>query len=322
MNNIKVIVPSIINVGGNEIILNDEQNAMLSEKIKLFGTEGMETKAYIVQIIDENKNSDSIPIDRKKKAIQDLNLQKPIIFFDTETTGLDVGVDRIVSIAVTKIKPDGEIISKSYLINPMIQISKEASEIHGITNEMLVDKPKFSQLAKSMYEFMQDSYLAGYNNNYFDNQILQEEFLRCGIEYPPYDIVSVDACAIFKTYEKRDLTSALKFYCNKDMENAHDATADTHATLEIFLGQIKKYDDLKTMPIEEIAKIGKAENQVDFASRILKDADGDYIWNFGKPKGRKIKNEMGFGDWVLTNQFPQTFKNLVSKILIELRTKK
>jgi DNA polymerase-3 subunit epsilon len=321
MDKIKVIVPPIINIGGNDISLNDEQNTNLSEKIRLYGVEGIETKAYIMQIIDENKNSGSIPEDKISKAIKDLNLQKPIIFFDTETTGLDVGLDRIVSIAVTKVMPNGETISKSYLINPMIPISKEASDIHGITNDMVIDKPKFSQLAKSMHEFLKDSYLAGYNNNYFDNQLLQEEFLRCGIEYPPYDIVSVDVCSIFKTYEKRDLTSALKFYCDKDMENAHDAIADNHATLEIFLGQIKKYDDLKTMPIEEIAKIGKVENQVDFAGRILRDADGDYIWNFGKPKGKKIKVEMGFGDWILTNAFPQTFKNLVSKILIELRKK-
>jgi len=321
MDKIKVIVPPVINIGGNSVTLNEEQNKMLSEKIKLFGTEGIETKACIMQIVDENRNSESIPENSIVSAIKALNLPKPIIFFDTETTGLDVGNDRIVAIAVTKVMPDGEMISKDYLINPIIPISKEASDIHGITNDMVVDKPKFNQLAKSMYSFIKDCYLGGYNNNYFDNQLLQEEFLRCGIEYPPYDIVSIDACSIFKTYEKRDLTSALKFYCDKEMENAHDAMADNNATLEIFLGQIKKYDDLKSMTIEEIAKIGKPENQVDFAGRILKDAEGDYIWNFGKPKGKKIRLEMGFGDWVLTNQFPQSFKNLVSKILVEIRKK-
>lgn len=320
MDKIKVVIPSVISIGGNDIRLNDEQNKTLSEKVKLYGTESIETKAYIMQIVDENRDAEPI----ESGIISDikaLKLSKPIIFFDTETTGLDVGNDRIVSIAVTKVMPDGEMISKSYLINPIIPISKEASDIHGITNDMVVDKPKFNQLAKSMYSFIKDCYLGGYNNNYFDNQLLQEEFLRCGIEYPPYDIVSIDACSIFKTYEKRDLTSALKFYCDKEMENAHDAMADNNATLEIFLGQIKKYDDLKSMTIEEIAKIGKPENQVDFAGRILKDAEGDYIWNFGKPKGKKIRLEMGFGDWVLTNQFPQSFKNLVSKILVEIRKK-
>ena len=320
MDKIKVVIPSVISIGGNDIRLNDEQNKTLSEKVKLYGTESIETKAYIMQIVDENRDAEPI----ESGIISDikaLKLPKPIIFFDTETTGLDVGNDRIVSIAVTKVMPDGEMISKNYLINPIIPISKEASDIHGITNDMVVDKPKFNQLAKSMYAFIKDCYLGGYNNNYFDNQLLQEEFLRCGIEYPPYDVVSIDACSIFKTYEKRDLTSALKFYCDKEMENAHDAMADNNATLEIFLGQIKKYDDLKSMTIEEIAKIGKPENQVDFAGRILKDAEGDYIWNFGKPKGKKIRLEMGFGDWVLTNQFPQSFKNLVSKILVEIRKK-
>lgn len=254
-----------------------------------------------------------------KDKIKNLNLQKPIVFFDVETTGLDVGVDRIISIAITKLMPDGEMIHKNSLINPVIQISKEATEIHGITNEMLVDKPKFNQLAKSMHEFMKDCYLGGYNNNHFDNAIIQEEFLRCDIEFPSYDTVSVDACSIFKTYEKRDLTSALKFYCDKEMEHAHDAGADIQATIEVFLSQVDRYDDLKGKSIEEIAKIGRDENWVDFQGKIVKDADGDYCWNFGKPKGKKIKNEMGFGDWVLTNNFPLSFKNLVKKILSDLR---
>jgi hypothetical protein len=141
MDKIKVIVPPVINIGGNSVTLNEEQNKMLSEKIKLFGTEGIETKACIMQIVDENRNSESIPENSIVSAIKALNLPKPIIFFDTETTGLDVGNDRIVAIAVTKVMPDGEMISKDYLINPIIPISKEASDIHGITNDMVVDKP-------------------------------------------------------------------------------------------------------------------------------------------------------------------------------------
>lgn len=259
--------------------------------------------------------------ERQLEVIKRLNLQKPIVFFDVETTGLDVAVDRIISISVTKVMPDGEIISKSSLINPVIQISKEATEVHGITNDMLVDKPKFNQLAKSMYEFMKDCHLAGYNNNYFDNSIIQEEFLRCDIDFPPYDVVSLDACSIFKNFEKRDLTSALKFYCDKEMENAHDATADTIATLEVLLAQLDRYDELKDKSLEEISKIGKNDNWVDFQGKIVIDSDGDYCWNFGKPKGKKIKNEMGFGDWVLTNNFPLSFKNLVKKVVSEIRAK-
>lgn len=254
-----------------------------------------------------------------KEKIKKLNLKKPMVFFDLETTGLDISSDRIVSIATSKVMPDGEIINKYTLINPIIKISKEASDIHGITNEMVKDKPQFKQIAKSLYDFMQDCYLGGYNNNFFDNAFLQEEFLRCDIEFPPNDIVSVDACAIFKNYEKRDLSSALKFYCNKEMENAHNAEADIKATIEVFFSQMEKYEDLKGKKIEEVALIGKNEQNVDFQGRIIKDSEGDYCWNFGKAKGKKIKTELGFGDWVLMNNFPQSFKNLVSKILIQYR---
>jgi DNA polymerase-3 subunit epsilon len=344
-----------ITVGGTEVRLSKEQAKKLSDKIKKYGSNDVNVNAYIMQVVDENRGQDyfgkhrpvdsDIPKDETQEktafigkaentisekespkssleeSIKKLNLQKPIVFFDTETTGLDVGVDRVISIAVTKVMPDGEMISKNSLINPTIPISKEATEIHGITNEMLVDKPKFSQVAKSMYEFMKDCYLGGYNNNFFDNAILQEEFMRCGIDFPSYDAISVDACSLFKNFEKRDLSSALKFYCNKEMENAHDADADNQATIQVFFAQLERYEELKGKSVEEIAKVCKNENWVDFQGRIIKDANGEYVWNFGKPKGKKIKTEMGFGDWVLTNNFPQTFKNLVSKILIELRKK-
>lgn len=252
---------------------------------------------------------------QRTKQIKSLNLKNSIVFFDVETTGLDIGNDRIVSIAVSKIMPDGETESKYTLINPLIPISKEASEIHGIKNEDVTDKPTFKQISKSLYEFMNGSYLAGYNNNFFDNAILQEEFLRCGIDYPPNDVVSIDVCAIFKNYEKRDLSSALKFYCNKEMENAHNAEADISATIDVFLAQTQKYEELKNKPIEEIALVGKNTQNVDFQGKIIKNKDGDYCWNFGKVKGRKIKHELDFGNWVLTTNFPQSFKNLVAKII-------
>lgn len=249
-----------------------------------------------------------------------LKLERPICFYDLETTGLTES-DRIISISVIKIMPDGERISKNTFVNPMIPISAEATAVHGITNNMLLDAPKFPQIAKSLYNFMKDCYLGGYNNSFFDNGFLQEEFLRCGIDFPPYDIVSVDACSLFKHFEKRDLSSAVKFYCGKEMENAHDADADNNATIDVFFAQLERYPELKDKTIEEIAKVGKTNNNVDFQGRIIRDENGDYVWNFGKPKGKKIKTEIGFGDWVLQNTFPQSFKNLVSKILSEIRKK-
>lgn len=345
-----------ITVGGTEVRLSKEQAKNLQDKIKQYGSNDVNVNAYIMQIVDENRgqdyfaqhrrdaesgykkyrdgdilpdNTESIPEPTPEgcpksslvESVKKLNLQKPICFFDVETTGLDIGVDRIISVSVIKVMPDGEMISKNTFVNPTIPISKEATDIHGINNEDLIDKPKFSQISKSMYAFMKDCYIAGYNNNYFDNAMLQEEFLRCDIDFPPLDIVSVDACAIFKNFEKRDLSSALKFYCGKEMENAHDAEADNRATIDVFFAQLERYEELKGKSIEEIAKACKNDNSVDFQGRIIKDADGDYVWNFGKPKGKKIKTEMGFGDWVLTNNFPKSFKNLVSRILSEIRKK-
>ena len=251
-----------------------------------------------------------------------IQIEKPIAFFDIESTGLSIEKDRIISIAVVKLMPDGSRISKSAIVNPIIPISKEASEIHGFTNDMLVDKPKFNQIAKSLYEFMQDCYLGGYNNNHFDNGMLQEEFARCGIEFPKYDQISVDVCSIFKNFEKRDLSSAVKFYCNREMENAHDAEADINATVDVFLSQLNRYEELKDVNIKDLGKIGRNENFVDWQGRIIMDADGDYAWNFGKVKGKKIKNEMGFGDWVLINDFPETFKMLIRKIKQEISSSK
>ena len=255
------------------------------------------------------------------EILKSLKLDKPICFFDLESSGLNIGYDKVISIGTTKLMPDGTTISKNMLLNPMIPISPEASLIHGYKNEDLVGKPLFSQIAKSLYEFMKDTYLSGYNSNFFDIPMLQEEFMRCGIEFPDYTQKTIDVCSIFKNFEKRDLSSALKFYCGKEMENAHDAQADIDATVEVFLAQLQRYDELKDKDITEIAKIGRNENQVDWQGRILIDADGDYIWNFGKVKGKKIKNEIGFGDWVLTNDFPETFKALIRKIKEEITNK-
>jgi DNA polymerase-3 subunit epsilon len=256
------------------------------------------------------------------KNILPIKLEKPIAFFDIESTGLDTAKDKIISIAVVKLMPDGSRILKSAIVNPVIPISKEASEIHGFTNDILVDKPKFSQIAKSLQEFMEDCYLAGYNSNFFDCPILQEEFARCGIEFPKYDQLSIDVCSIFKNFEKRDLSSAVKFYCNREMENAHDAQADIDATVDVFLAQLNKYEELKDISVDNLAKIGRNENYVDWQGRIIIDADGEYAWNFGKVKGRKIKNELGFADWVLVNDFPETFKSLIKRIKQEISVKK
>lgn len=250
-----------------------------------------------------------------------IELKRPLIFFDLETTGLNVATDRIVSLAITKLMPDQSIEKKYVLVNPQMAIPKEATDVHKITDEMVKDKPTFKQLSKGIHEFIKDCDLAGYNNNNYDNALLQEEFFRCGIEYPTEDVQSVDACFIFKHFEKRDLASALKYYCNEEMENAHNSEADTNATVKIFMAQIERYPELRGKSIEEIAKLCNPDNRVDWQGKIIRDKDGDYAYNFGASKGQKVKNNLGFIDWILNKDFPATLKTLLQKIAKEIKSK-
>jgi DNA polymerase-3 subunit epsilon len=253
-----------------------------------------------------------------------INLTKPLVFFDLETTGLNISSDRIVSIAITKISPDhspegaGTKTEKKYaLVNPEMPIPKESSDIHGITDEMVKDKPTFRQLSKGIYEFMNGSDLGGYNNNFYDNSLLQEEFSRCGIQYPTEETKSVDCCFIFKHFEKRDLSAALRYYCNEEMVDAHNSEADTNATVKIFMAQVEKYPELKGKSIEEIAKFCNPDNRVDWQGKIVRDKDGDYAYNFGTSKGQKVKDNKGFADWIMNKDFPATLKSLLTRILKE-----
>lgn len=248
-----------------------------------------------------------------------IQLTKPLVFFDLETTGLNVATDRIVSIAISKIMVDGSIEKKYAVINPTVKIPKEASDIHGITDQMIADKPTFKQLAKGIYDFVKDCDIAGYNNNYYDNALLQEEFLRVDIDFPDHTVNSVDCCYIFKHFEKRDLSSALKYYCGEVMENAHNSQADTDATVKIFMAQIEKYPELNGKTVEELSAFCNTEKRVDWGSKIVIDKDGDYVYNFGGSKGQKVKDNKGFAEWVLNKDFPASLKILLNKILKEIK---
>jgi len=247
-----------------------------------------------------------------------LELKRPLCFFDLESTGLDVAKERIVSIAITKIMPDKSIEKKKAMINPTIPIPKESSDIHGITDEMVKDKPTFKQLSKGLYEFIKNSDLGGYYNNEYDNALLQEEFLRCDIDFPQIDTNSVDACFIFKKFERRDLSAALRFYCNEEMQNAHNSEFDTEATVKIFVAQLERYDELKGKSIEEISKMCNPKNRADWQGKIIRDVNGDYVYNFGGSKGKRVKDDLGFAYWVLTKDFPESLKTLLRKITKEI----
>jgi DNA polymerase-3 subunit epsilon len=250
-----------------------------------------------------------------------LNLKRPLVFYDLETTGLDVAKDRIVSIAITKIMPDKSVEKKYTLINPQMPIPKESSDVHGITDEMVKDAPTFSKLSKGIFNFVNGCDLAGYNINGYDNALLQEEFFRCGIEYPTNDVKSVDACFIFKHFEKRDLASALKYYCKEDMVNAHNSQADTDATVKIFMAQIEKYPELIGKSIDEIHDLCNPNNRVDWSGKIIRDKDGDYAYNFGTNRGQKVKDNVSYAEWVISKDFPATLKMLLKNYIESIRKK-
>ena len=244
-------------------------------------------------------------------------MTKPLIFIDIESTGVDVVNDRIVQLAALKvtggIEQPGE--EKNVLIYPGIVIPKEAIECHGITNEMVIDKPRFSQYAKGLFDFLKDSNYAGFNIIQFDIPLLSEEFARCGIDWPAKDALFFDAFHVFREKEKRDLSSAVKFYCNQDHTEAHDAVSDCRATRNVLLAQIERYPDLDSE--DKYAEFCKNPNALDLAGKIVLNDNGHAVYNFGKDKGKVIKYNPSFGKWMLNNSFPTNTKNIIRSLIGE-----
>jgi DNA polymerase-3 subunit epsilon len=266
-----------------------------------------------------------------------LNLKRPLAFFDLETTGTNIGVDRIVEISVIKINPDATEEVKTWRINPEMPISIESSLIHGIYEEHLIEAPVFKNAATEIADFIADSDLAGYNSNRFDIPMLMEEFLRVG---HPFDIEErhfIDVQNIFHQMEQRTLRAAYQFYCGKDIINAHSAEADTRATMEVLLAQIDKYADVefedkkgvKTKPVvndvEALHTFTNLNKPVDFAGRMVYNDKGEELFNFGKHKGKRVedvfKAEPSYYSWMMNGDFPlytkrkleQIYKRFVSK---------
>ena len=249
-----------------------------------------------------------------------ITIIKPIAFFDIEGTGTDVAKDRICSISILILMPDGSKVTKSAIINPEMVMSEEVIAVHGITNEMVADKPKFHQLAKGIFEFLKDCDLSGFNSNNYDIPLLCEEFLRCDIDFPLPTTRFIDVGNIFKIKEPRTLTAAYKFYCGKDLEGAHNADNDVQATLEVFEAQMEKYTELQTKNIEELAAFTAFDKKiVDFAGKIGVDSDGDYIYNIGaKTKGVKVKNDTSMAYWMMDRDFSLNTKKCLQRILDEI----
>ncbi len=246
-----------------------------------------------------------------------LQLTRPIAFIDLETTGVSLSTDRIVEIAVIKLLPDGSRQVKRKLINPQMPIPKVTSDIHGITDEMVKDAPTFKQAANEIKVFIEGCDLGGYNSNRFDIPILMEEFLRVGIDVDLSKRKMVDVQHIFYTMEPRTLTAAYKFFCEKELVDAHSAEADVSATIDVFLAQLKKYENLGNTVESVLGAIGE-EKIVDYARRFSFDDKGTEIFNFGKYKGRSVaevlKAEPQYYDWMMRGDFPLHTKQKLTEI--------
>ncbi|MBN2520388.1 MAG: 3'-5' exonuclease [Bacteroidales bacterium] len=256
----------------------------------------------------------------------ELNLRNPLIFFDVESTGVNVASDRIVEISYLKIFPNGNKISKTIRINPTIPIPKKVSDIHGITDEDVKNEPTFAEIAKSLINEFEGCDFAGYNSNKFDIPILAEEFIRADVDFDLKKRRFVDVQVIFHKKEQRTLSAAYKFYCNKELENAHSAEADTNATYEILKAQLDKYKDLKN-DIEALSAYSAHNKNVDFVGRIVYNEKGVETFNFGKYKGRTVEDvfekDPAYYGWMMNNDFPLYTKKVLTSIkLRKLNVKK
>ncbi len=253
-----------------------------------------------------------------------LKLTKPLASIDLETTGVNLGTDRIVEIAILKILPDGTRSVKRKLINPEIPIPKTASDVHGITNEMVKDAPTFKQVANELKQMLDGCDIAGYNSNRFDIPLLMEEFLRVQVEFDMKGRRLVDVQKIFHQMEQRTLSAAYKFYCNKNLDGAHSAEADATATFEILEAQTNRYSSLGST-IDSILKMIGEEVIVDFARRFVMD-NGVEVFNFGKFKGRSVaevlKTEPQYYDWMMKGDFPQHTKQKLTELYTRAMLKK
>jgi DNA polymerase-3 subunit epsilon len=254
-----------------------------------------------------------------------LNLKNPLVFFDLETTGVNIVTDRIVEISYLKVFPNGDEEAKTRRINPEIPISAEATSIHGITDEDVKDAPAFRSIAKSLADQIEGCDLAGYNSNRFDIPLLAEEFLRAGVDIDLMKRKFVDVQTIFHKKEQRTLSAAFKFYCDMDLENAHSAEADVKATYEILKAQLDRYPDLKN-DMNFLAEFSAFGNNVDFAGRVVYNDKQQEVINFGKYKGRLVddvfREDTGYYGWIMQGDFPLHTKKVFTTIKLRSAFKK
>lgn len=247
-----------------------------------------------------------------------LQLTRPIVFFDIEATGLNISYDRIVELCYLKVYPNGNEEAKTLRFNPGIPISPEASAVNGITDEEVADCPAFQEMAAELAEVFETSDIAGFNSNHFDIPLLAEEFIRAGVNFDISGCRLIDVQTIYHKMERRNLAAAYKFYCNKDLENAHTALADTQATYEVLQAQLDRYSDELVNDVDFLATFSRRNNNVDFAGRIIYNEAGVETINFGKYKGQPaaevLRRDPGYLSWILQGDFTQNTKQTFLRI--------
>ena len=271
-------------------------------------------------------------------ALKGLHLKKPLVFFDLETTGTKVGVDRIVEMAMVKLLPDGSVIKKPeqagkahrILVNPEMPIPVESSLVHGVYDEDVKDAPTFERIAPGLLKWLHGCDLGGFNSNRFDIPMLAEEFLRVGIDFGLEGRNLIDVQNIFHKMEQRTLRAAYKFYCDKDLEGAHEALPDTMATVEVFFAQLEKYADRTVLDskgetvgpvpndMEELSSFCRMRNNADLMGRLVYDEEGHVMFQFGKHMGKRVANVLaqdpGYFGWMMQGDFPRYTKRILQKV--------
>ncbi|HWY98606.1 MAG TPA: exonuclease domain-containing protein [Bacteroidia bacterium] len=249
-----------------------------------------------------------------------LSLSRPIAFIDLETTGVNIGSDRIVEISIFKLLPDGSEEVHTFRINPTIHIPAETSAIHGIFDKDVKDCPTFKELAPKLFQIIDPCDLAGYNSNKFDIPLLVEEFLRVELDFDMLNRKCIDVQNIFHKMEQRTLAAAYRFYCNKELENAHSAEADVRATFEVLMAQLKKYESLQPN-VNYLHTFSAMNDNVDLAGRIVRDKKGVEVFNFGKHKGKPVaevfKNEPSYYNWMMDGDFALSTKRVITQLRLK-----
>jgi DNA polymerase-3 subunit epsilon len=245
-----------------------------------------------------------------------MNIERPIVFFDLETTGIDFAEDRIVEICMLKYFTDGSEEVKTYLVNPQRRIPPESSAIHGIKDEDVKDKPTFKELAPEIMEYMTGCDIAGYNIIKFDIPFIRMEFMRNGFRFGFDGVNVIDPYVIFVKKEQRNLAAALRFYCNEEIVNAHSAEADTIATKKVLFGQLAYYNDLPgTMGELNDFIMEGTRKTADISGRLVYNENKEVVFNFGKYKGERVADNIDFARWMLTRDFPEDTKEILRSLI-------